>query len=183
MLTEWNHYCSHSPSRTHSPSDSKHNAKEPFSSCDALVVDPQLAALLMHYVNMQLLAAPLVRHMITAHEPCPCMQSPQPPRWHALLATVLTCRACVCTGGPVITKPQLRALVHDTAARLIVAGIKPGDSVSLAFTNTVDYVVAFLAVTQARAVAAPLNAAYKVCATGVCLGGIACGRSYFVGML
>jgi len=68
----------------------------------------------------------------------------------------------VAGGGPRISRSKLTSLVHDTAARLIAAGIKPGAVVSMAYHNTVDFVVAFLAVTHARAVAAPLNSAYKV---------------------
>jgi acyl-CoA synthetase (AMP-forming)/AMP-acid ligase II len=39
-------------------------------------------------------------------------------------------------------------------------GIKPGDVVTVVDSNTIDFVVAFLGVTYARAVAAPLNQNY-----------------------
>ncbi|MEW5317020.1 MAG: hypothetical protein WDW38_008353 [Sanguina aurantia] len=60
-----------------------------------------------------------------------------------------------------LSRRQLRECIERTAAQLQQAGIRPGDVVSLAFTNTVDFVIAFLAITYARAVAAPLNSAYK----------------------
>lgn len=60
-----------------------------------------------------------------------------------------------------LTRAQLRALVHSLARRLAAAGVKPGDVVSISMANTVEFLISFLAVTQARAVAAPLNAAYK----------------------
>lgn len=69
--------------------------------------------------------------------------------------------AIVVTKGPVsVTYSQLQAAVEGVAAQLRSYGIRPGDLISLAFTNTLEYVVAFLGVTRARAVAAPLNSAY-----------------------
>ncbi|KAG1660672.1 hypothetical protein FOA52_006833 [Chlamydomonas sp. UWO 241] len=63
-------------------------------------------------------------------------------------------------GGGKCGRAELYAAVVDTASRLRAAGVKPGDVVSMAFANTIDFVVAFLGVTFARAVAAPLNAGY-----------------------
>ena len=40
-------------------------------------------------------------------------------------------------------------------------GIKPGEAISIATPNSYDFVVAFLAATLQRAIAAPLNPAYK----------------------
>lgn len=109
-------------------------------------------------------------------------------------------------GGPTVTRQQLMAAVVDTALSLQRAGIKPGQVVSMAYANTVrssnrerergnrrvtnasghfahqrvlqaDFVVAFLGVTFARAVAAPLNAAYKL--VSVSLGFCHCGLFVF----
>jgi acyl-CoA synthetase (AMP-forming)/AMP-acid ligase II len=60
-----------------------------------------------------------------------------------------------------LTRAALRSLVASLARRLAAAGVKPGDVVSLSMTNTAEFLVTFLAITQARAVAAPFNAAYK----------------------
>jgi hypothetical protein len=72
--------------------------------------------------------------------------------------------AVTASGGaaPVkLSRAQLRALVESLARRLAAAGVKPGDVVSISMANTVEFLIAFLAVTHARAVAAPLNAGYK----------------------
>ncbi|BDA45528.1 probable 2-hydroxyacyl-CoA lyase at C-terminar half [Coccomyxa sp. Obi] len=63
-------------------------------------------------------------------------------------------------GGPRLTRDHLRKEVIRVAVALRKSGIRPGDAVSIADTNTVDFVVAFLGVTCARAVAAPLNSNY-----------------------
>lgn len=59
-----------------------------------------------------------------------------------------------------LTHSHLHHLSESAAARLVAAGIKPGDVVALTFPNTVEFVVMFLAVIRARATAAPLNSAY-----------------------
>jgi acyl-CoA synthetase (AMP-forming)/AMP-acid ligase II len=100
-------------------------------------------------------------------------------------------------GGPHVTRSQLLQQVVQFAGVLKASGIRPGDTVSLADTNTVsakdsvkaaesqmlccrmqpcllcqivecarhgmqvEFVVAFLGITWARAVAAPLNSNYK----------------------
>ncbi|KAF5836348.1 acetyl-CoA synthetase-like protein [Dunaliella salina] len=64
--------------------------------------------------------------------------------------------------SPAVSRAALHTAVCDTAGRLKEAGIRPGDAVSLAFDNSLEFVVAFLGITYARAIAAPLNAAYKV---------------------
>ncbi|KAI8470710.1 MAG: hypothetical protein J3K34DRAFT_377006 [Monoraphidium minutum] len=64
-------------------------------------------------------------------------------------------------GAHRLPRRQLRDLVASLARRLAAAGVAPGDVVSISMENTAEFVVAFLAVTQARAVAAPLNAGYK----------------------
>lgn len=45
--------------------------------------------------------------------------------------------------------------------KLAAIGISPKDAVALAFPNTVEFAIAFLATTFQRATAAPLNSAYK----------------------
>jgi hypothetical protein len=72
--------------------------------------------------------------------------------------------AVTASGGahPVrLTRAALRGLVASLARRLAAAGVKPGDVVSISMANTVEFLIAFLAVTVARGVAAPLNAGYK----------------------
>ncbi|KAL0038994.1 hypothetical protein WJX77_004453 [Trebouxia sp. C0004] len=65
-------------------------------------------------------------------------------------------------GGPTFTRGQLEDKIKYVANLLRNSGIKVGDTVSIAKANTVDFIVAFLGVTYARAVAAPLNPNYKL---------------------
>lgn len=70
-------------------------------------------------------------------------------------------RAVAVPGRLELTHAALDALVDAAAARLAAdAGVLPGHVVALAFPNTVELVIMFLAVIRARAVAAPLNPAY-----------------------
>ncbi|XP_057446188.1 oxalate--CoA ligase [Lotus japonicus] len=69
-------------------------------------------------------------------------------------------RALSVAGKLDLTHSDLDKLVELAAARLVSAGINPGDVVALTFPNTVEFVIMFLAVIRARATAAPLNAAY-----------------------
>ncbi|KAG4991558.1 hypothetical protein JHK82_025073 [Glycine max] len=69
-------------------------------------------------------------------------------------------RAISVAGKFDLTHSRLHQLVESAAARLVAAGIKPGDVIALTFPNTVEFVVLFLAVIRVRATAAPLNAAY-----------------------
>ncbi|CAI5494494.1 unnamed protein product [Closterium sp. Naga37s-1] len=66
----------------------------------------------------------------------------------------------VTQGGPTVTHGALEAAVDAVAAQLRALGVRPGDLVSLAFPNSLEFVILFLAVTRVRATAAPLNAAY-----------------------
>ncbi|CAI5484894.1 unnamed protein product [Closterium sp. Yama58-4] len=66
----------------------------------------------------------------------------------------------VTQGGPAVTHAALEAAVDAVAAQLRALGVRPGDLVSLAFPNSLEFVILFLAVTRVRATAAPLNAAY-----------------------
>jgi len=63
--------------------------------------------------------------------------------------------------GVTVSRGHLLAAVTDVATRLRGAGVRPGDVVSMAYANTIDFVVSFLGVALSRGVAAPLNAAYK----------------------
>ncbi|CAL0333267.1 unnamed protein product [Lupinus luteus] len=69
-------------------------------------------------------------------------------------------RAISLAGQFDLTHSRLHELIEIAAARLVSAGIKPGDVIALTFPNTVEFVILFLAVIRARATAAPLNAAY-----------------------
>ncbi|KAL9320152.1 hypothetical protein ACSQ67_011991 [Phaseolus vulgaris] len=69
-------------------------------------------------------------------------------------------RAISVAGKFDLSHSRLHSLTESAAARLVAAGIKPGDAVALVFPNTVEFVVMFLAVIRARATAAPLNPAY-----------------------
>ena len=64
------------------------------------------------------------------------------------------------SGGAAYTRGQLRALVASFAVALRASGVAPGSVVTLAEPNTVEHVVAFLGITLARCVAAPLNQGY-----------------------
>ncbi|XP_065869697.1 oxalate--CoA ligase-like isoform X2 [Euphorbia lathyris] len=69
-------------------------------------------------------------------------------------------RAVSVSGTFDLTYSQLHQLVEMAASRLVAAGVLPGDVVALAFPNSIEFVIMFLAVINARATAAPLNAAY-----------------------
>jgi acyl-CoA synthetase (AMP-forming)/AMP-acid ligase II len=60
-----------------------------------------------------------------------------------------------------ISYKQLHDLVEATATALVdVAGITPGDIVSIPMPNNMEFILSFLAVPWARATAAPLNPDY-----------------------
>ncbi|KAK6925816.1 AMP-binding enzyme, C-terminal domain [Dillenia turbinata] len=69
-------------------------------------------------------------------------------------------RALSISGKFDLTHSRLQHLIEKAASRLISAGVKPGNVIALTFPNTVEFVITFLAVIRARAVAAPLNSAY-----------------------
>ena len=68
--------------------------------------------------------------------------------------------AVVVPGGASVTYGGLQEQVEELARRLRGAGVEPGDSVSIVLGNDLPFLVAFLAVTRAGAMAAPLNPAY-----------------------
>lgn len=63
--------------------------------------------------------------------------------------------------GCSITYRALVDQIENTASQLQQAGLEPGQAVAIVLPNGLEYLVAFLAVTRARLVAAPLNPAYK----------------------
>ncbi|KAL1983213.1 hypothetical protein VTN96DRAFT_387 [Rasamsonia emersonii] len=60
-----------------------------------------------------------------------------------------------------ISYQQLNAEVASFQKKLAKLGIRPGDAVSIALPNSYEFIVSFLAATWQRAIAAPLNPAYK----------------------
>mmetsp|Transcript_101425 Transcript_101425/g.286114 ORF Transcript_101425/g.286114 Transcript_101425/m.286114 type:complete len:521 (-) Transcript_101425:35-1597(-) len=71
-------------------------------------------------------------------------------------------RALVVTeGGPTFSRDALRKAIVVLARELIGNGVTKQSVVAFALTNTVEYVVTFLATAKAAAIAAPLNPAYK----------------------
>src|SRR5262249_48138317 len=65
-------------------------------------------------------------------------------------------------GGPSVAYGEFRALVASLADALRKEGIGAGDPVAVVLPNGLEFLVAFLAATWARAIAAPLNPAYKL---------------------
>jgi acyl-CoA synthetase (AMP-forming)/AMP-acid ligase II len=63
--------------------------------------------------------------------------------------------------GRSVTYAQLRTQTAALADQLRRRGVRPGDPLAVVMPNGLAYLTTFLAVTWARAVAAPLNPAYK----------------------
>ncbi|MDD9996038.1 MAG: AMP-binding protein, partial [Dehalococcoidia bacterium] len=68
--------------------------------------------------------------------------------------------AVVVPGGPAVTYGELQSSVDRAAGLLAGAGLEPERPVAIALGNGLEFLIAFLAVTRAGAVAAPLNPAY-----------------------
>jgi len=64
--------------------------------------------------------------------------------------------------GPTLSYAQYAEEIERVAGILAGAGVKPGRPVSIVLTNNLEFMVLFLAVARAGAVAAPLNSAYTV---------------------
>lgn len=64
-------------------------------------------------------------------------------------------------GSRALSFARLQERIESVANELVAAGLKPGDLVALAMPNSIEFVVAFLAITWVRATAAPLNPAYR----------------------
>ncbi|MDP6668026.1 MAG: AMP-binding protein, partial [Dehalococcoidia bacterium] len=65
-------------------------------------------------------------------------------------------------GGPTLSYARYGEEIERVAGLLAGAGVKPGRPVSFVLTNSLEFMVTFLAVARAGAVAAPLNSAYTV---------------------
>src|SRR5262249_59507086 len=63
--------------------------------------------------------------------------------------------------GTSISYRELAEQVETTAALLRATALTPGDAVAIVLPNGLEFLVCFLAVTQARLIAAPLNPVYK----------------------
>ena len=64
-------------------------------------------------------------------------------------------------GGPTITYGELREEIERVAETLATV-VAPGEAVSIVLPNGLEFLVAFLAVARAGAIAAPLNSAYTL---------------------
>src|SRR5262245_3855567 len=64
--------------------------------------------------------------------------------------------------GPEVTYGQLRRQIEAVTAALREGGVQAGEPVAIVLPNGLEFLVAFLATTWARAVATPLNPGYKV---------------------
>src|SRR5262245_37320855 len=63
--------------------------------------------------------------------------------------------------GATTTYRSLAEQVEGLAATLRQSGLRPGQAVAIVLPNGIEYLTVFFAVTRARLIAAPLNAAYK----------------------
>ena len=70
--------------------------------------------------------------------------------------------AIVIPGGPTVGFGYLRDEVERVAELLAAAGLERGRAVSIVLTNGLEFIITFLSVTRAGAIAAPLNPAYTV---------------------
>src|SRR5260370_32712519 len=61
----------------------------------------------------------------------------------------------------VVSYKALAEQIERLSAQLTSAGLKPGDRVAIVLSNSLAFLVVFLALTHARLVAAPLNQAEK----------------------
>lgn len=64
-------------------------------------------------------------------------------------------------GSRIFSFRQLQRNVEIFSQSLLNAGIKPGDMITLVMPNTIEFVIAFLAIVSIRATSAPLNPDYK----------------------
>src|SRR5687767_6581313 len=70
--------------------------------------------------------------------------------------------AVIIPEGPQVTYRELRDRIGQAAEELLRGGVEKGDPVAIVLPNNLEFLVTFLGVTWARAIAAPLNPAYKV---------------------
>jgi acyl-CoA synthetase (AMP-forming)/AMP-acid ligase II len=64
--------------------------------------------------------------------------------------------------GPQITYGELQTQIEAVTAALREGGVQAGEPIAIVLPNNLEFLVAFLGTTWARAVAAPLNPGYKV---------------------
>src|SRR5262245_63683112 len=69
--------------------------------------------------------------------------------------------AVIIPDGPVVTHGQLKEQVFRLADALRKGGVESQTTVSIVLPNGLEFLTTFLATTCARAIAAPLNSAYK----------------------
>ncbi len=69
-------------------------------------------------------------------------------------------RAITIPDGPAVSYADFAAEIERVAELLAGAGVQPAKAVSIALPNGLDFLVAFMAVARAGAIAAPLNPAY-----------------------
>ena len=63
-------------------------------------------------------------------------------------------------GGAEVTYAEFGDEIERVAELLAGAGVQPGKAVSIVLPNSLEFMVVFLAVARAGAIAAPLNSAY-----------------------
>ena len=69
-------------------------------------------------------------------------------------------RAVAVPNGPAVSYAEFAAEIDRVAELLAAAGVQPAKAVSIVLPNGLDFLVAFMAVARAGAIAAPLNPAY-----------------------
>ena len=70
--------------------------------------------------------------------------------------------AIIIPDGPTISYSQYADEIERVAGILAGAGVMPGRPVSIILPNSLEFMILFLAVAQAGAVAAPLNSEYTI---------------------
>ena len=79
-----------------------------------------------------------------------------------LTPNATTDNAIVIPGGPTLSYAALSDEIERVAGVLAAAGVEAGRPVSIVLSNNLEFMITFLAVTRAGAIAAPLNAAYTL---------------------
>jgi acyl-CoA synthetase (AMP-forming)/AMP-acid ligase II len=79
-----------------------------------------------------------------------------------LTPNAATDNAIVIPGGPTLSYAALSNEIERVAGVLAAAGVEAGRPVSIVLANNLEFMITFLAVARAGAIAAPLNSAYTV---------------------
>ena len=79
-----------------------------------------------------------------------------------LTPNAATDNAIVIPGGPTLSYAALSDEIERVAGVLAAAGVEAGRPVSIVLANNLEFMITFLAVARAGAIAAPLNSAYTV---------------------